>query len=92
MGEVSDETGASRAQVALAWTLRHPAIVSPIIGARTLAQAEDNLGALEVTLTDDQLARLDRASAPAPIFPARFTTRPMVRQLITGGASIRLRA
>lgn len=91
VGDISDDTGASRAQVALAWTLRHPAVVSPVMGARTLAQAEDNLGALEVFLTDDQMARLNQASAPAPVFPARFTARPMVRQLITGGASINLR-
>ena len=89
--EIADEAGASRAQVALAWTLRHPCVVSPVMGARTLAQAEGNLGALAVALTEDQLARLDEASAPAPIFPGRFTARPMLRRLITGGASIQAR-
>lgn len=88
VGEVAEETGASRSQVALAWTLRNPAVVSPVLGARTLAQAEDNLGALNVTLSDDHLARLDNASAPAPIFPGRFVGRPMVQQLILGGATV----
>jgi len=88
VGEVAAEVGASRSQVAIAWTLAHPAIVSPIIGARTLAQAQDNLGALEVVLGEDQLARLDAASAPAPIFPERFIGRPMAQQLIFGSSTL----
>ncbi len=44
--EVAAELGRTPAQVALAWTLRNPAVTAPIIGARTLAQLEDNLGAL----------------------------------------------
>lgn len=85
---VADEIGATPSQVAMAWTLANPAVVSPILGARTLAQAEDNLGALDVALSRDHLARLDGASAPLPIFPARFVERPMVQQLIFGGASV----
>lgn len=85
---VADEIGAMPSQVALAWTLANPAVVSPILGARTLAQAEDNLGALDVVLSREQLVRLDGASAPSPIFPARFVGRPMVQQLIFGGASV----
>ena len=91
VGEIAEETGASHSQVALAWTLRNPAVTSPVMGARTLAQAEDNLGALAVALTGDHLARLDLASAPAPIFPGRFIARPMAQQLISGGATIRAR-
>ncbi|MFC0634237.1 aldo/keto reductase [Brevundimonas balnearis] len=86
--EVAVEIGASPSQVALAWTLRHPAVVSPVMGARTLEQAKDNLGALQLSLSDDQLERLRAASAPAPIFPARFTARPMVRQLIRGVSTL----
>jgi len=85
---VADEIGAMPSQVALAWTLANPVVVSPILGARTLAQAEDNLGALDVVLSREQLVRLDDASAPSPIFPARFVGRPMVQQLIFGGASV----
>lgn len=88
VGQVAEELGVSRSQVAIAWTLAHPAIVSPIIGARTAAQAEDNLGALDVVLSDDQLARLNAASAPAPIFPQRFIGRPMAQQLIFGSAGV----
>jgi aryl-alcohol dehydrogenase-like predicted oxidoreductase len=89
VGEVAAELGVSRSQVALAWTLHNPAVVSPVMGARTLAQAEDNIGALAVVLGQDHLQRLEVASVPAPIFPARFMSRPMARQLITGGAHIR---
>lgn len=88
VGQVAAELGVSRSQVAIAWTLAHPAVVSPIIGARTAAQAEDNLGALDLVLSDDQLARLNAASAPAPIFPERFIGRPMAQQLIFGAAQV----
>lgn len=91
VGSVADELGVSRAQVALAWTLAQPGVVSPIIGARTLAQAEDNLGALSITLSADQLHRLDAASAPAPIFPERFIGRPMAQQLIFGTSTLQPR-
>lgn len=91
VGDIAGETGASRSQVALAWTLLNPAVVAPVMGARTLAQAEDNFGALGVSLTDEQRDRLDRASAPAPIFPERFMARPMVQQLIFGGAVVERR-
>jgi aryl-alcohol dehydrogenase-like predicted oxidoreductase len=77
--------------VAIAWTLVNPAVVSPIIGARTLAQAEDNMGALAVRLSAEHLALLDAASAPAPIFPARFIGRPMAQQLIFGTAALSAR-
>lgn len=85
---VADEIGATPSQVAIAWTLANPAVTSPILGARTVAQAEDNLGALDLALSPEHIERLDRASAPEPIFPARFVGRPMVRQLIFGGASV----
>lgn len=88
---VAKENGVKPSQVAIAWTLDNPAVVSPIIGARTLAQAEDNLGALDVTLTDDQRARLNAASEPAAIFPGSFLARPMIQQLIRGGALVEQR-
>lgn len=69
VGEVAAELGATSPQVALAWTMRDPAITSPVMGARTPAQLEDNLGALEITFTDDQLERLDAVSAVPLGFP-----------------------
>ncbi|MEP9355829.1 aldo/keto reductase [Xanthobacter sp. KR7-65] len=85
---VAEDIGSTPSQIALAWTLANPAVVSPIMGARTLAQAEENLGALDVTLSPEQLDRLNRVSEPDPIFPARFVERPLVQQLIFGGASV----
>lgn len=63
--EVATELGRTPAQVGLAWTLQNPGVTAPVIGARTPAQLEDNLGALEVDFTASQLARLDEASAIA---------------------------
>jgi aryl-alcohol dehydrogenase-like predicted oxidoreductase len=85
---VAQEMGSTPSRVALAWTLANPTVVSPIMGARTVAQAEENLGALEVALSPEQLDRLNRVSDPDPIFPARFVDRPLVQQLIFGGASV----
>jgi len=60
---VATEMGRSPGQVGLAWAGQNPDVTAPIIGARTPAQLEDNLGALEVDFTAAQLARLDEASA-----------------------------
>jgi len=62
VGEVAAEVGASPNQVVLAWLLRQssPAVV-PLVGPRTLDQLETALSALTVSLSDDQVARLDRA-------------------------------
>lgn len=91
VAEVARESGTTPSQVALAWTLNQPGVVSPIIGARTLAQAEENLAALAITLSSDQRVRLDAVSVPAPTFPDRFMARPMVQQLMFGGTAIDLR-
>lgn len=89
--EVAGELGRSPAQVALAWTLLNPAVTAPIVGARTLAQLEDNLGALEVKLDDGQLARLQAASAIDLGFPHDFLARPMTKAIVSGGLDIRPR-
>jgi len=88
VGTVATELNASRSRVALAWTLLNPAVVSPIVGARTLQQAEDNFGALDISFSADQLERLHKVSAPPPIFPERFIGRPMAQQLIFGASSV----
>ena len=65
--EIGEAHGASAARVALAWLLARPAVTSVIVGARTEEQLADNLAAAELTLTDDELARLDQVSAnPLP--------------------------
>lgn len=72
-------------QVAIAWTLQNPAVVAPIVGARTLAQLEDNLKALEVTLSPEALVQLDEASRVDLGFPHDFLQRPLTRSVIFGG-------
>src|SRR6188474_2345749 len=61
---VAREKGVPLSQLALAWTIQQPGITSPIIGPRTLEQLEDNLKALEVTITDQDRARIDAISPP----------------------------
>jgi len=63
------EIGERPADVALAWLLRQPAVTAPIIGPRTLDQLNGSLRALEITLSDEALARLD-AIWPGPGGPA----------------------
>jgi aryl-alcohol dehydrogenase-like predicted oxidoreductase len=62
--EVADGRGASMAQVALAWLVDRPAVSSVILGARTLEQLEDNLGAADLHLGQEETARLDAVSDP----------------------------
>jgi aryl-alcohol dehydrogenase-like predicted oxidoreductase len=88
---VAGEIGKTPAQVALAWTLIDPAVAAPIIGARTLAQMEDNLGALDIALTEGQRTRLDEASAVELGFPHEFLNRPMPRKVIFGDVTIATR-
>lgn len=82
--EIARELGKSTAQVALAWTLQNPAVVSPIVGARTPAQLRENLGALDIIFDADQLARLDRVSAVAAGFPHEMLHSKMGQQLFGG--------
>ena len=89
VGVIAQELAATPPQVAIAWTLRNPAVTAPVIGARTLAQANDNFAALDILMTDDQIDRLDRVSAIDPIFPHRFIGRPMAQQWIFGTSSFR---
>jgi len=66
--------------------LARPGVASPILGARTLAQLEGNLASLDVDLPAEFIARLDAASAPAPIFPHGFLAN--TRHVMQSGASI----
>jgi aryl-alcohol dehydrogenase-like predicted oxidoreductase len=70
------DLGCTPAQLALAWTLVNPAVCSPVVGVRTPAQLEDNLGALDLTIPDEVLARLDAVSAVPPVFPIDVLKSP----------------
>ncbi|MET7683188.1 aldo/keto reductase [Streptomyces sp. NPDC005423] len=86
--EVATELGRTPAQVGLAWTLRNPDVTAPIIGARTLEQLEDNLGALEVDFTAAQLARLDEASAIELGYPHDLLASDHIRAVTAGDLRI----
>ena len=88
MKEVAAELGRTPAQVGLAWTLQNPGVTAPVIGARTPAQLEDNLGALEVDLTASQLARLDEASAIDLGFPHALLASDHIRNVTAGDLKI----
>jgi aryl-alcohol dehydrogenase-like predicted oxidoreductase len=63
---VASSRGVTMAQVALAWLVDRPMVTSVILGARTVEQLQDNLGAADLHLDGDEVARLDAASDPAP--------------------------
>ena len=69
VGAVAEARGASYAQVALAWLRAQPAVSSVILGARTMAQLDDNLGAAELALSADELGALGEASRPPELYP-----------------------
>lgn len=69
---VAQEAGTTPARAALAWLLSRPGVTSPIVGARTIEQLDDNLAALEVTLPAEALERLEAVSTPVLNFPAAF--------------------
>jgi aryl-alcohol dehydrogenase-like predicted oxidoreductase len=80
---VADETGATPAQVALAWMGTRG--VLPILGPRTRAQLDDNLGAVGLALTGDQIARLDAASAVPLGFPHDMVGAKAQRDRLAAG-------
>jgi aryl-alcohol dehydrogenase-like predicted oxidoreductase len=62
--DVASERGVAPASVALAWVMRHPAVTAPIIGASKPGHLDDALAALDVHLTDDDVARLEAGYTP----------------------------
>jgi aryl-alcohol dehydrogenase-like predicted oxidoreductase len=85
VSDVASEVGATASQVALAWVRQQPGVMVPILGARTEEQLRDNLGALEVKLSDAHLARLHEVSRIELGFPHEFLAAEGVRDTISGG-------
>jgi aryl-alcohol dehydrogenase-like predicted oxidoreductase len=74
------------ASVALAWVHARPAVTSIIIGARRLSQLDDNVRAVDVRLTADELARLNALTEPTFGFPQSMLT--LVPSIINGGTTV----
>ena len=81
--QVADEVGVSSAQVSLAWVRERGTI--PILGARTLAQLQDNLGSLNLNLSKEHLAALEQASAIKPGHPYDLLGKETIRAMASGG-------
>jgi aryl-alcohol dehydrogenase-like predicted oxidoreductase len=69
MAPIAKAHGCSPARVSLAWLLAKPVVTSVIIGAKRNDQLQDNLAAIELALTQDELKRLDEVSALPPEYP-----------------------
>ncbi len=81
VAQIADEFQTTSAAVSLAWLRSRPGAVVPIVGARRVEHLENNLAALEVTLTADHLAKLDEVSTPTLNYPADLNgeTRAMLQ-------------
>jgi aryl-alcohol dehydrogenase-like predicted oxidoreductase len=64
LAKLADEAGVTLIEMAIAFVIRHPAVTSAIIGPRTMEHLESQLGAADVTLSDDVLDRIDEIVPP----------------------------
>jgi aryl-alcohol dehydrogenase-like predicted oxidoreductase len=80
VAQLAQARGCTPGQFALAWCMQQPGVTSPILGPRTFEQLEDNLAALEVSITDADRQALDELVPPgthaAPFYDARFGPHP----------------
>lgn len=75
MRAIADARRVWVARIALAWLLGKPHVTSVIIGVKRVEQLEDNLGAVDVILTETELAHLDAVSALPPDYPGWMIDR-----------------
>ncbi len=85
---IAREKSVSPAQIALAWLIGNRNANIPIIGVSSLRQLQDNLAALELTLSPEEWHRLDEVSRIVLGFPHDFLELAPPRQLLTGGTRI----
>ena len=71
LAQVAAERGAPPAQVALAWLLGRPGVTAPIVGATKLGHISDALAAVQLTLTEQEAARLEEPYVPHPVLAHR---------------------
>jgi aryl-alcohol dehydrogenase-like predicted oxidoreductase len=72
LGRIAEDKGATRAQIALAWLLAQQPWIAPIPGTRRLERLEENIGAVQIKLTPDDLAAIDTAAAEITVIGARY--------------------
>jgi aryl-alcohol dehydrogenase-like predicted oxidoreductase len=69
MEAMGKEKGASIPQMALAWLLHQPGVTSPIIGAKTMEQLEDNIKSADVQLSEEELGHISDVTQPPKLYP-----------------------
>jgi aryl-alcohol dehydrogenase-like predicted oxidoreductase len=82
---IAAKYNASVPQIALAWLLHKPGVSNIIVGASKLAQLEDNLGAINIELSSNEMEFLNNLTAPASIYPnwfQQFTADPVLKQAL----------
>ncbi len=67
LARIADERGVPRAQIALAWVAKHPAVSAPIVGATKPQHLEDAIASLDVRLTEDEIGALEGPYTPQPV-------------------------
>lgn len=67
--DIADKRNVSVTQVNLAWTLSRPGVTSLVLGARNIAQLQNNIGCVDVRLTQEELDRLNEVSRPPLLYP-----------------------
>ena len=75
---IADEHHCSVAQIAIAWLLAKKHVSSVIVGVSSSAQLADNVGALEIQLSTDELARLDEFTQPSPRYPSWMSPKDRI--------------
>lgn len=65
--ELAAQFGVKPAQIALAWLLHRPGVTAPIVGASKMSHLEDAIGALDITLSDEDMAYLEEPYEPHPV-------------------------
>lgn len=86
--DIATEIGRSPSQVSINWLLQRPSQPLPIIGARKLSHLEDNLNALEFTLSSEHIDRLNQASVFDLPFPHNFIGLDMYHSVVDGENTI----
>lgn len=83
--KLAEARGCSPSQVALSWVRQQPGVIIPIMGARTVAQLEENLQCLQVTLTQEELSQLDALSQIDLGYPHTYLQPHDPRNMAYGG-------
>lgn len=77
--QIGDRRGASPAQVALAWLLAQKPWIVPLFGTRSLERFDENIGALKVQLSEQELQELNASKTTIPVVGNRYTPENMAR-------------